>query len=122
MSASGRVALALFRSGALKLGEFKLKSGVVSPYYIDLTRLLSSPEDFRCIVDAAAEEIRKVMTSTRVDKLASNENPLGPSPRAVNAMRKFLNRVNLYPDGSGFYLKRVLARKLSPYDKFQTRP
>lgn len=73
MSVSSRVALALFRSGALKFGEFKLKSGVVSPYYIDLTRLLSSPEDFRCIVDAVAEEIRKVMTSTRVDKLASIE-------------------------------------------------
>lgn len=58
------------------------------------------------------EHVQRELGLTRVDKLASNENPLGPSPRAVNAMRKFLNRVNLYPDGSGFYLKRVLARKL----------
>jgi len=58
------------------------------------------------------EEVKRELGLARVDKLASNENPLGPSPRAVSAMKKFLNRVNLYPDGSGFYLKKVLARKL----------
>jgi len=73
LSLSSKVALALFRSGALKFGEFKLKSGIVSPYYIDLTWLLSSPEDFRCAVDAVAEEIRKITASTKVDKLASIE-------------------------------------------------
>jgi histidinol-phosphate aminotransferase len=45
-------------------------------------------------------------------KLASNENPLGPSPRAVAAMRKALAQVNLYPDGNAFYLKQKLAAKL----------
>jgi len=45
-------------------------------------------------------------------KLASNENPLGPSRLAVNAMRKALPLVNLYPDGSAFYLKQKLAAKL----------
>jgi len=73
LSAPSKVALALFHSGALKFGEFRLKSGVVSPYYIDLTWLLSSPEDFKCVVDAAAEEIRKIVASTRMDKLASIE-------------------------------------------------
>ncbi len=58
------------------------------------------------------EEVKREFGLARVDKLASNENPLGPSPRAVSAMKKVLNRVNLYPDGSGFYLKKVLARKL----------
>ncbi|NIM03754.1 histidinol-phosphate transaminase [bacterium] len=58
------------------------------------------------------EEVKRELGLTRVDKLASNENPLGPSPRAVSAMKKFLNRVNLYPDGSGFYLKKVLATRL----------
>jgi histidinol-phosphate aminotransferase len=47
-----------------------------------------------------------------VIKLASNENPLGPSPRAVAAMRDVLQRLNLYPDGSAFYFKRKLAEKL----------
>ena len=45
-------------------------------------------------------------------KLASNENPLGPSKPAVAAMRKALSHVNLYPDGNAFYLKEKLAAKL----------
>lgn len=45
-------------------------------------------------------------------KLASNENPLGPSRLAVRAMRKALAQVNLYPDGNAFYLKQKLAAKL----------
>ena len=43
-------------------------------------------------------------------KLASNENPLGPSPLALEAMRSELNELALYPDGGGFSLKRALAR------------
>src|SRR5208282_4416960 len=46
-------------------------------------------------------------------KLASNENPLGPSSLALAAMRKALAGVNLYPDGNAFYLKQALAAKLS---------
>ncbi|MEO6872548.1 MAG: histidinol-phosphate transaminase [Chthoniobacterales bacterium] len=45
-------------------------------------------------------------------KLASNENPLGPSPRAVEAMQDALAHANLYPDGGGFYLREALAAKL----------
>ena len=48
-----------------------------------------------------------------VIKLASNENPLGPSPKAIAAMRKALDSLHLYPDGNAFYLKRKLAEKLS---------
>lgn len=46
-------------------------------------------------------------------KLASNENPLGPSRQAVAAMRRALSQANLYPDGSAFYLKQKLAAKLN---------
>ena len=45
-------------------------------------------------------------------KLASNENPLGPSPKAVRAMRAALSNSHLYPDGSGFYLCKAIATKL----------
>src|SRR5947209_20444455 len=45
-------------------------------------------------------------------KLASNENPLGPSPRAVKAIRAALESAQLYPDGGGFYLRDALAVKL----------
>lgn len=45
-------------------------------------------------------------------KLASNENPLGPSPKAVQAMRTALENAHLYPDGSGFYLRKAIASKL----------
>jgi histidinol-phosphate aminotransferase len=45
-------------------------------------------------------------------KLASNENPLGPSPAALAAMQKVLANLHLYPDGNAFYLKQKLAEKL----------
>jgi histidinol-phosphate aminotransferase len=45
-------------------------------------------------------------------KLASNENPVGPSRLAVAAMRRALAQANLYPDGNAFYLKQKLASKL----------
>jgi histidinol-phosphate aminotransferase len=45
-------------------------------------------------------------------KLASNENPLGPSPKAAQAMRGALKNAHLYPDGSGFYLCKAVAAKL----------
>ena len=46
-------------------------------------------------------------------KMASNENPLGASPRAIEAIRDALDVLHYYPDGSGFELKAILARKLA---------
>ncbi|MDQ2658788.1 MAG: histidinol-phosphate transaminase [Verrucomicrobiota bacterium] len=45
-------------------------------------------------------------------KLASNENPLGPSPKALEAMRAAIPSTHLYPDGGGYYLCKALAEKL----------
>jgi histidinol-phosphate aminotransferase len=45
-------------------------------------------------------------------KLASNENPLGPSPKALAAARYALEQVHLYPDGGAFYLRERLAQAL----------
>ena len=50
-------------------------------------------------------------------KLASNENPLGPSPKAVEAIQAALSKLNRYPDGSGFYLRKKIAEKFNiPFD------
>lgn len=45
-------------------------------------------------------------------KLASNENNLGPSPKAIQAMREAAPLMHLYPDGGNFYLRKALAQKL----------
>ena len=54
------------------------------------------------------DEVRRAYRLTDVSKLASNENPLGPSPLAVEAMRCELSGLNLYPNG-GLDLRRTLA-------------
>jgi histidinol-phosphate aminotransferase len=50
--------------------------------------------------------------ANQILKLASNENPLGPSPKAVAAMRDMLAQSNFYPDGGGYYLREALSKKL----------
>ena len=52
------------------------------------------------------------LPAASIIKLASNENPLGPSPAALAAMEKALHHLHLYPDGNAFYFKRKLAEKL----------
>lgn len=59
------------------------------------------------------EELKRQLGLKKVIKLASNENPLGPSPRAMEAARKSLKQANRYPDSSGFCLKRKLAKFLN---------
>lgn len=50
-----KVAKAIFDSGLLKFGEFTLKSGIVSPFYIDLRQAQSFPDTFSAIIDAYSE-------------------------------------------------------------------
>ena len=60
------------------------------------------------------EEVARELGLPAADiiKLASNENPLGPSPMALEAMRGALSQLHLYPDGNAFYLKQKLAASL----------
>lgn len=44
-------------------------------------------------------------------KLASNENPLGPSPKALAAMHEAVEKAHIYPDGGGYYLREAIAQK-----------
>jgi histidinol-phosphate aminotransferase len=55
------------------------------------------------------EELRRETGHLSIIKLASNENPLGPSPKAVQAIREAAETLHLYPDASGFALKEALA-------------
>jgi histidinol-phosphate aminotransferase len=58
------------------------------------------------------DETKRELGLKEVIKLASNENPLGTSPAAVQAIKKAASTVNRYPDSNGFYLKKKLASKL----------
>ena len=58
------------------------------------------------------EELERELGIQGAIKLASNENPLGPSPKALAAARAAIADIARYPDGGGFALKRALAAKL----------
>lgn len=59
------------------------------------------------------DELERELGISNIIKLASNENPLGPSKKALAAIEKELPELALYPDGSGHKLKQRLAQKLS---------
>jgi histidinol-phosphate aminotransferase len=74
------------------------------------------PEYIRALVPyqpgKPIEEVEREYGISNSIKLASNENPLGPSTRAIAAIRDKLDQLHLYPDGDCFYLKSALANKL----------
>lgn len=63
------------------------------------------------------EEVERELGLTDVVKMASNENPLGPSPLAVEAIKEYLHKINLYPDGNCYYLKSALAEHYNLAEK-----
>jgi len=58
-------------------------------------------------------ELQRELGLDHVVKLASNENPLGPGPKALEAIQKASSEISRYPDGNGFELKRAIAEHLS---------
>lgn len=58
------------------------------------------------------DEVKRELGLKEVIKLASNENPFGPSPKVLSAIRKESLSLNRYPDGDCFYLRQALAKKL----------
>ncbi|MFH1441294.1 MAG: histidinol-phosphate transaminase [Candidatus Omnitrophota bacterium] len=56
------------------------------------------------------EETKRELGLRSIVKLASNENPLGACPRAIEAVINSLTKINRYPDGNCFYLKKKLAK------------
>lgn len=61
----------------------------------------------------AIAEVKEELGLETVYKMASNENPLGPSPQALNAIRESLEGIHIYPDGSSLALKKAIAGKLA---------
>jgi len=59
-----------------------------------------------------SDELERELGISNIVKLASNENPLGPSPKAIQAISSELDDLTRYPDGNGFHLKTALAKKL----------
>lgn len=57
------------------------------------------------------EELERELGISETLKLASNENPLGPSPKGVAAARETIGEINYYPDDIGFRLRNKLARQ-----------
>ena len=59
------------------------------------------------------DEVKRELGLEKVIKLASNENPLGPSLKAIKAIESSLKSISLYPDSNGFYLREKLSEKFS---------
>ncbi len=78
---------------------------------------LANPQLRDLVVYEPGKPIEETARELNVDpaeivKLASNENPLGPSPKALKAMQRELETAQLYPDGGSYYLRGALAEKL----------
>lgn len=58
------------------------------------------------------EELEREFGISNSIKLASNENPIGPSPAALKSIKN-VSDINRYPDGAGYYLKKALSQELS---------
>ena len=79
----------------------------------DYSRL--APEYVRAIAPyqpgKPISELERELGISGIVKLASNENPLGASPKALEAAQAALSEIGLYPDGNGFALKDAIARR-----------
>ncbi len=102
---TGRVELTPALDNPARLRQIE---GVISVHDIANRELLDLvPYEPGKPVDDVARELG--LDPSSIIKLASNENPLGPSPLALAAMRDSLSSVHFYPDGGGFHLRNAIA-------------
>jgi histidinol-phosphate aminotransferase len=59
------------------------------------------------------DELERELGIREIVKLASNENPLGPSPKVISAIQQALPELTRYPDSNGFQLKHALSQRFS---------
>jgi histidinol-phosphate aminotransferase len=62
-------------------------------------------------IDDVARELG--LDPSTIIKLASNENPIGPSPRAIQAIQNHASLTHIYPDGGGYHLRHALSKKFN---------
>ena len=86
---------------ALKRGKFNMKTLLRK----GIERLTPYPPG------KPIEELEREWGITGSIKLASNENPLGPSPKAMMVIKENLHNIHRYPDSSCYYLRQKLAKK-----------
>ena len=76
--------------------------------------MIRAPEYIESIIPYVpgkpVKEVEREYGITEAVKIASNENPLGPSPLAVKAIKAEVHELNRYPDGGGYYLRQKLAQ------------
>jgi histidinol-phosphate aminotransferase len=58
------------------------------------------------------DEVQKEYGLEKIEKLASNENPLGPSPKALVAIQEELGKINIYPESSSMELRQAISEEL----------
>lgn len=79
--------------------------------------MIQPPENIKAIQPYVPgkpiEELERELGISNSIKLASNENPLGPSPGAMKEIKDSFPDLNRYPDGAGYYLKNALSEMLS---------
>ena len=75
--------------------------------------MIRAPENIEQIIPyipgKPVKEVEREYGISEAVKVASNENPLGPSPKAIEAIRQELPSLHRYPDGGGYYLREKLA-------------
>ena len=57
------------------------------------------------------EEVQRNLGLNQIDKLASNENPIGPSPKALVEIEQSIKKLHRYPDASGYELRTKLSKR-----------
>ena len=57
------------------------------------------------------EEVQRNLGLNQIDKLASNENPIGPSPKALVKIEQSIKKLHRYPDASGYELRTKLSKR-----------
>ncbi len=81
-----------------------------------IEKLIISPDILKIrpyVPGKPVAEVKRELKLKKVIKLASNENSLGPSPKAIEAIKNHASYTHIYPDGAGYYLKKRLAKKFN---------